>query len=389
MKTLSTLLAAGLLAGLMTATASATDLGPLLAKLQAVGPGGVGDRVAAAAWQELARADAAQLPTLLAALDQAKPLAANWIRTAIDAVAERTLQSGGRLPASELEKFLHDQRHDPRARRLAYEWLRQVDPTAPDRLIPDALDDPSLEMRRDAVARLLDQASERAQPERKADAVALYRKASTAARDADQITLAAERLRSLGQNVDLARQFGFIVAWKVIGPLDNPDDKGSDQGYDAVYPPETGLDLAASCPGRHGVVRWIDYATADDYGKVDFNAALGEEKSVAGYARAEFVSAVRREVEIRVASDNALKVWLNGKLIDRRHVYHGGTQLDQYVTPVVLQPGPNVILVKVCQNAQTQDWARSWGFQLRVCDREGFAILSRDRPGMEVPHESH
>ncbi len=379
MKTLAYLLVAGLLAGLAGTAASAADLGPLLAKLQAVGPGGKGHREVAEAWRELARADASQLPSLLAALDQAGPLAANWIRTAIDAVAERTVQSGGTLPALELEKFVRDRRHVPRARRLAYEWLRRVDPTAPDRLIPDALDDPSLEMRRDAVARLIGQASELSSPERKADAVALYRKALTAARDADQMTLAAQRLRSLGETIDLARQFGFIAAWKVIGPLDNGDDKGGDLGYDAVYPPETGLDLASSCPGRHGVVRWIDYTATDDYGNVDLNAALGVEKSVAGYARAEFFAAGRREVEIRIASDNALKVWLNGKLIDRRHVYHGGSQLDQYVTPVVLQPGRNVILVKVCQNGQTQDWARSWGFQLRVCDRSGAAVLSGDR----------
>jgi hypothetical protein len=378
---LAILLAAALLMDLVSTAASAADPGPPLAKLQAVGPGGEGDREAAQAWRELARTDAAQLPSLLAALDQAGPLAANWIRTAIDAIAERTLQSGGTLPASELEKFFRDRRHAPRARRLAYEWLRRVDATAPERLIPGALDDPSLEMRRDAVARLMDQASELADPKRKADAAALYRKALIAARDADQMTLAAQRLRSLGETVDLARQFGFIIAWKLIGPFDNGDDKGSDQGYDAVYPPETGLDLASSCPGRHGVVRWIDYAATDDYGNVDLNAALGVEKSVAGYASAEFFSAGRQEAEIRIASDNAIKVWLNGKLIDRRHVYHGGSQLDQYVTPVVLQPGRNVILAKVCQNAQTQDWARSWGFQLRVCDRWGTAVLSGDRRG--------
>jgi hypothetical protein len=380
MKTLATLLAPGLLAALTCTAASAADLGPALAKLQAVGPAGKGHREAAEAWQELARADAAQLPSLLAALDQAGPLAANWIRTVIDAVAERTLQSGGTLPASELEKFVRDRRHAPRARRLAYEWLRRVDPAAPDRLIPGALDDPSLEMRRDAVARLLDQASKLAKPQRKADAVALYRKALTAARDADQMTLAAQQLRFLGETVDVARQFGFIVAWKVIGPLDNGDDKGSEKGYDAVYPPETGLDLASSCPGKHGVVRWIDYTAADDYGNVDLNTALGVEKSVVAYATAEFFAAGRREAEIRIASDNAIKVWLNGKLIDRRHVYHGGSQLDQYVIPVVLQPGRNRLLVKVCQNGQTQDWARSWGFQLRVCDRWGAAVLSRDRP---------
>jgi hypothetical protein len=375
------------LAGLVSPAASAADLGPLLAKLQAVGPNGQGHREAAEAWRELARVDAAELPSLLAALDRAGPLAANWIRTAIDAIAERTLQNGGTLPASELEKFLRDRRHAPRARRLAYEWLRRVDPTAPERLIPGALDDPSLEMRRDAVARLMDQAAELSSPQRKADAIALFRKSLIAARDVDQISLAAQRLRSLGQTIDLARQLGFIVAWKVIGPFDNTEDKGSDKGYDTAYPPETGMDLASSCPGRHGVARWIDYRATDDYGNVDLNAALGVEKSVAGYATAEFFSAGRQEVEVRIASDNAIKVWLNGKLIDRRHVYHGFSQLDQYVIPAVLQPGRNRLLVKVCQNAQTQEWARSWGFQLRVCDRSGAAVLSRDRAGKEVQRD--
>jgi hypothetical protein len=384
MKTLAKFLAAGLLAALAAATAAAAEIGPLVAKLQAVGPNGKGHREAAEAWRELAQADAAELPRLLAALDQAGPLAANWISTAIDAVAQRAIESRVALPALELEKFVRDRRHAPRARRLAYEWLRRADPAASERLIPGALDDPSLEMRRDAVARLLDQASALAGPRQEAAAIAVYRKALAAARDADQITLAAQRLRSLGQAVDLARHFGFLVAWKVIGPFANDEDQGRDRGYDAVYPPETRIDFASSCPGRHGPVRWIDYATTDDFGNVDLNVALGVEKSVVGYTAADFVSTRRQEVEIRVASDNAVKVWLNGKLIDQRHVYHGSSQLDQYVTSALLQPGRNRFLVKVCQNAQTQDWARGWGFQLRVCDRLGTAVLSADRPGEEV-----
>ena len=56
-----------------------------------------------------------------------------------------------------LEKFLVDRRHAPRSRRLAYEWLVRVDPAAADRLLPGMLDDPSLELRRDAVAQLLEQ----------------------------------------------------------------------------------------------------------------------------------------------------------------------------------------------------------------------------------------
>jgi hypothetical protein len=48
--------------------------------------------------------------------------------------------------------------------------------------------------------------------------------------------------------------------------------------------------------------------------------------------------------------------------------------------PVVLKPGRNTILVKVCQNEQVEDWTKEWEFQIRVCDAAGTAILSTDRP---------
>ena len=76
---------------------------------------------------------------------------------------------------------------------------------------------------------------------------------------------------------------------------------------------------------------------------------------------------------------NGNKVWVNGELVIANHVYHAGTEVDQYVAPVKLQPGPNSILVKVCQNEQTESWAQRWQFQLRVCDAVGTAILSADR----------
>ena len=41
--------------------------------------------------------------------------------------------------------------------------------------------------------------------------------------------------------------------------------------------------------------------------------------------------------------------------------------------------GINTILVKACQNAQTQSWANKWSLQMRVCDELGTAILSTDR----------
>jgi len=365
-----------------TAQSVAVDLEPLLKTLQAVGPKGAGNRQAAQAWEELVRADAAQLPTMLAALDQAQPLAANWIRCAVDAIAARELRGGGTLPQAELERFLLDTEHVPRARRLAYEWLVRVDPTAEKRLISGMLDDPSVELRRDAVAQLIDKAAAlaatnlRLVPDPAAsEVVATYRRALHAARDLDQIGLLAARLKDLGQEVDLPRHFGFLLRWKLIGPFDNTGENG----YAVVYPPEQKIDPEASYPGKRGPIQWIDYQSDHEHGRVDFNQAFGEEKDVVAYAAAEFISAAEQEVEFRVASDDAVKLWLNGTLIDEHNVYHAGSQMDQYTCRATLEAGRNVILIKACQNNQPEEWARGWSFQLRVCDATGGAILSTDR----------
>ena len=142
-------------AGLSAAT-NDTDLPAALAAIKQVGVKGAGHHAAQAAWQKLAVADASQLPAILVALDDASPLAANWLRGAAEAIVARRLADGGSLPTGALEKFVVDRQHAPRSRRLAYEWLVRVDPSTADRLLPGMLDDPSLELRRDAVAQLLE-----------------------------------------------------------------------------------------------------------------------------------------------------------------------------------------------------------------------------------------
>jgi len=361
--------------GLSITAATGAEIEPLLAKLRAVGPNGAGHREATPAWKELVKADVSELPQILGGLDGAGPLAANWIRTAVDAIAERQLQQGRPLPAGELEKFILDRGRDPRARRLGYEWLLRVDPSAKDRLIPGMLDDPSRDMRRDAVARLIDQAARYAEAKRTAEAIAAYRQALSTARERDQIDLVARRLRGMDQKVDLVRQLGYVVRWKLIGPFEDVRGKG----FDAVYPPEKEIRFDAEYQGNKGPVRWKGFVCTDDYGTVDLNKGLVEVKEVAGYAAAEFYADRAREVELRFTSDNALKIWVNGALLASYKIYHGGTQPDQYVNRVSLRAGRNVILVKVCQNELTQDWARAWDFHLRIVDLGGAAVLPAEK----------
>jgi hypothetical protein len=371
MRTTSTLIPLGL-AAVLAVSAQGADLRGPLEQLRAVGPQGQGHQAATAAWAQVARADAADLPTVLAALDGANPLAANWIRTAVDAIAERQLARGGRLPVEQFEAFIAQRSHSPQGRRLAYEWLLHVDPTAENRLIPGMLDDPSLELRRDAVARLIADADRQLKAGQKPEALQTFGRAMTAARDVDQIRALAQHLRKLGQPVDIARHMGFLLRWQLIGPFDNTDEKG----FDTVYAPEREIRLDASYPGKHKPVQWFAHETKDEWGVVDFNKLLGEEKLVVAYATTEYFSPKAQRVQFRLTSLDATKLWLNGRLIDQHKVYHGGSALDQYVCQAELQPGRNVILLKVCQNAIMQEWARHWDFQIRVCDERGTAIPS-------------
>lgn len=362
--------------GIITSTTAGADLSQPLSALRAVGPRGVGHREAGPAWTLAAQVESPNLLTLLAALDGANPLAANWIRTAVDAAAERAVQQG-QLPKAELEGYLLDVRHSPRGRRLAYELLAQADASVADRFLPKMLDDPSLELRRDAVARLVNEADAIEKAGNKTPAVSMYQKAFDAARDLDQLQSLAGRLRKLEVKVDLPRHLGLLTHWYAMGPFDNTDRKG----YDTVFPPEQHIDLTASCAGKHGQVSWIEHTTKHELGLVDIHKILREEKSVVAYATTVFVAAAQQEVQFRLTSFNAVKLWLNGKLVDERRVYHGGSQFDQYVSRAVLQPGKNVILVKVCQNEQTESWTNVWNFQLRVCDERGTAILPADSAG--------
>ena len=58
--------------------------------------------------------------------------------------------------------------------------------------------------------------------------------------------------------------------------------------------------------------------------------------------------------------------------------YHRGMFFDQYIFRANLKQGENTLLLKVCQNEQTEDWAQVWAFQLRICDLTGRGLNSAE-----------
>ena len=147
------------------------------------------------------------------------------------------------------------------------------------------------------------------------------------------------------------------------------------KGYAVAYPPESELDLTAVYDGQLDTVSWQNIATDDDYGIVNIAEQIENYRGSVMYAVTTFRSAEERDVEFRLGTPNAWKLWLNGELMFEREEYHRGTRMDQYRVPVSLRSGENTIMLKVCQNEQEQKWAQKYEYQLRVSDSSGAAIL--------------
>lgn len=362
--------------GLLFAGTLRADVAQAIKTIHAVKAEGGGNVAASAAWNELSAAGMDAIPAILAGMEGANPIAANYLRAAIDTIVQRETAAGKALPLPALGELLMDQSQDVNARAVAFDLIQQSQPATAEKLVPGLLSDPSVHLRRLAVTRLIKEGQALAAADDKPGAGLLYRQALGAARDTDQVSDLAKKLRELKEEVDLPKHFGFLMHWNVVAPFDNTERKG----FETAFDPEKGpVDLAAAYPGKTGEVKWQPLVTSDEYGKVDFNKPYGNLKEVTGYAYTEFNAAQAQPAELRLGCKNAWKIWLNGEFVFGRDEYHRGQRIDQYRLPIQLKAGKNTILVKCCQNEQTQDWTVQWEYQLRVCDSTGTAILATDR----------
>lgn len=368
------LIAGILLTTLVLPIVRADDTSDAIKVLREVQPGAVDSAAARDAVHQLRAAGSQALLPLLLGFRDAGPLTVNWMRNAFEQIADAETKAGRKLPQGELEAFVRDQNQSPFARRLVYETLKRSDAGIEDRLIPDMLLDASPEFRRDAVAMLIKEAS--ALPDA-AKATPLYRKAFNGAVHEDQVKAIAEALRKNNEEVDIQKHFGFLPQWSIVGPFDNKDGKG----FAVAYGPELDVnaskapDLQAEYDGQTGKVRWQPIVTTDDYGVVDIAKQIENYKGSLMYAITTWTSDREQQAEIRLGTPNSWKLWVNGKLVFEREEYHRSSELDQYRVPVTLKAGSNTLLLKICQNEQTQDWAQRYQYQIRICNSTGSALL--------------
>jgi len=359
-----------------------------LAAIRNIKPEGAGHVEAKAAAGRLSQLPSNQVGQILDSMTDASPLAENWLRVIAGSVADN-----GSFPKEQLTAYLKDRDRDPDARYLAFQILTVRDPESLPSLIEGAETDPSLSLRHLAISRLIERAESEIEAKDNAAATQTYKLVLSEARNPDQLKSAAKSLEKLGEKVDLAMQLAMVRDWWVLATYDNKDT----QHFNTEYLPESTYIAAGKLPEawlkpgaaiRRGEVdddtpagQVATRVTSDDeLGMVNLNPPLENAKDSIAYAYAEFKLEPSKSpgksmpAQARLGCINANKVWINGKLVTANEVYHSGTRIDQYMGDCELKDGVNTVLIKVCQNAQTESWAQDWQFQFRFTDRSGAAL---------------
>ncbi len=156
----------------------------------------------------------------------------------------------------------------------------------------------------------------------------------------------ATRRRAENALANLRRYEGRLIEWVAAGPY---EQAGRDWFWllDHVFPPEQ----------AGGDVQWrpLDPTSLDKPWTFDLRKACGGEQRCV-YVRSAVWSPERREVRLEVGSDDAVKAWLNGKLVHELRETRGHTPFQDRVR-VTLDAGWNTVLLKVVQAGG--EWAFS------------------------------
>ncbi len=156
---------------------------------------------------------------------------------------------------------------------------------------------------------------------------------------------------------DRIAKLGFVSQWMVVGPFGNEGKTG----LDTVYGPEderlTAPNFTRSYAGKERPLKWRIAPSVFPYGWTDLGALLRPAEKICGYL-STYVRDARggsegggpfgsRQISIWAGSAGAVRVFWNGAEALRDDKYRD-LDADRIAASVVLQPGWNRLLVKLC-----------------------------------------
>jgi hypothetical protein len=164
----------------------------------------------------------------------------------------------------------------------------------------------------------------------------------------------------------------FMKQWLTCGPFpvfDGEEEPGDqlaqrqafDRDFLAEHAGETNIKPAPEMMHHRGgnEYRWQPFQTQVNL--INLSALYGHKDYVCAYAWAEIEMDQARPCVLGIASDDAVKVWLNGELIHENWTTRMARPDDDLIA-ADFRPGKNQLLIKV-QNGQAQ-----WGFACRRVD---------------------
>ncbi|MGA2501120.1 MAG: HEAT repeat domain-containing protein [Tepidisphaeraceae bacterium] len=153
---------------------------------------------------------------------------------------------------------------------------------------------------------------------------------------------------------EMQKYEGYILrTWQISGPY-TAKDKEAPALFDMAFAPEKPGEDAKWKPLDKGIGAW--QITLDD--------AIGGGDNQCAYMRTRVISPVEQDVVLEFGSDDAIKGWLNGKVIVS---FNGdrGVEARQNVEKGHLKQGENDLLLKVINHSG------GWGFCCRIRSADG------------------
>jgi len=157
----------------------------------------------------------------------------------------------------------------------------------------------------------------------------------------------------------------FLKSWKILGPIPVPgsSDTSSAAPTEEAQKKAFDTDLLESCGSETGIYaspaqscrvngqayQWQLKESAEDV--VDLVKEIGPKDYAVAYALAEVESSAAVSIVLGLGSNDAVKVWVNGRLVHRNWVLRP-LQKDEDLVSLKLQRGKNQLLVKI-QNGRS------------------------------------
>ncbi|MGL4420766.1 MAG: hypothetical protein ACRCZF_08900 [Gemmataceae bacterium] len=314
-----------------------------------------------AAWDAVVKSGPTACVPLLQAWPSDDPVTANWLHTALLAIAT---DQPAQLPQADLQQFLNNETKPGKARRSALAALEKAQPGIKTKLLKSWLNDP--EFGTEAVTAQLQTADSESDPAKK---LLLLQAIFAATTEIEQSQAVAKKLIAAGQSPDLVTHLGIIPQWQIVGPFPTT----LEVGLKTSFPPEKWIDLLAEYEGKTGKIKWKPASSDKSDGRVEITKlGINPDDGAVAYATATLSLPAPAKLELRLAAVDNLTVWVNStKLIERASDYRSMYRADRYRALFEFPAGKSTILIKLTKTRPEEVRGKpggpaKWDFSARL-----------------------